>query len=84
VFSVDASDPLDVVVCDEADAEAWSDGEMDEEADDDELPLPAGYEGSATDLNVNVRGALNQEPGLISALSFVFLPDILRFSPGAI
>jgi hypothetical protein len=62
--------------------EAWSDGEMDEEADDDELPMPAGYEGSATDLNV--RGALNQEPGLISALSLVFLPDILRFSPGAI
>jgi hypothetical protein len=43
VFSVDASDPLDVVVCDEADAEAWSDGEVDEEDDDDELPLPAGY-----------------------------------------
>jgi hypothetical protein len=41
VFSIDASDPLDVVVCDEEDAEAWSDGEVDE--DDDDLPLPAGY-----------------------------------------
>jgi hypothetical protein len=44
VFSIDAGDPLDVVVCDEADAEAWSDGEVDEDDDDDdELPLPAGY-----------------------------------------
>lgn len=46
VFSIDASDPLDVVVCDEVDAEAWSDGEVDEDGDDDdddENPLPAGY-----------------------------------------
>lgn len=41
VFSIDASDPLDVVVCDGKEAEAWSDGEVDE--DDDDLPLPAGY-----------------------------------------
>ena len=44
VFSIDASDPLDVVVCDEEDAEAWSDGEVDEEdGEDEERPLPAGH-----------------------------------------
>lgn len=45
VFSIDASDPLDVVVCDEEDAEAWSEGEVDKEEEDDneERPLPAGY-----------------------------------------
>jgi hypothetical protein len=42
VFSIDTRDPLDVVVCDEEDAEAWSDGKVDED-DDDERPLPAGY-----------------------------------------
>lgn len=41
VFSIDATNPLDVVVCDEEDAEAWSEGEVDEE--DEEHPLPAGY-----------------------------------------
>jgi hypothetical protein len=43
VFSIDPSDPLDVVVCDEEDAEAWSDGEVDEGDEDDERPLPDGY-----------------------------------------
>ena len=44
VFSIDASDPLDVVVCGEEDAEAWSAGEADEDDDDDgERPLPTGY-----------------------------------------
>jgi hypothetical protein len=43
VFSVDASDPLDVVVCDEEDAEAWSDGDVNDDGDDDEHPLPGGY-----------------------------------------
>jgi hypothetical protein len=41
VFSIDTSNPLDVVVCDQADAEAWSSDDVDE--DDDERPLPAGY-----------------------------------------
>ncbi len=39
VFSIDADGPLDVIICDEADAEAWSDGEVEggeEEDDDDE------------------------------------------------
>jgi hypothetical protein len=43
VFSIDAGDPLDVVVCDEEDAEAWSDGEVDEEEEGEDNPLPAGY-----------------------------------------
>lgn len=46
VFSIDASDPLDVVVCKEGDAESWSEGEVDEGNDNDnndECPLPAGY-----------------------------------------
>jgi hypothetical protein len=42
VFSIDASDPLDVVICDEEDAEGWADGDVDDE-DDEERPLPAGY-----------------------------------------
>jgi hypothetical protein len=28
VFSIDADGPLDLVVCDEEDAEAWTDGEL--------------------------------------------------------
>ncbi len=39
VFLIDADGPLDVIICDEADAEAWSDGEVEggeEEDDDDE------------------------------------------------
>lgn len=43
VFSIGASDPMDVVVCDEEDAEAWSDGEVDDEEADEERPLPTGY-----------------------------------------
>lgn len=40
MFSIDASDPLDVAVCDEEDAEAWAEGEVDEANDDnDERPL---------------------------------------------
>jgi hypothetical protein len=43
VFSIDASDPLAVVVCDEEDAEAWSEGEIDHDEDNDNEPLPDGY-----------------------------------------
>jgi hypothetical protein len=35
VFSIDASDPLEVLVCDEEDAEAWSNGEACDDGDDD-------------------------------------------------
>ena len=43
VFSIEASDPLDVVLYHEEDAEAWSDGEVDEEEKGEDDPLPAGY-----------------------------------------
>ncbi|MFO0453672.1 MAG: HNH endonuclease [Pseudomonadota bacterium] len=38
VFSIDANDYLDLVICEEEDIEAWSKGEHDEER-----PLPEGY-----------------------------------------
>jgi hypothetical protein len=34
VFSIDASESLDVVIFDEEDAEAWSDGEVDEDEEE--------------------------------------------------
>jgi len=47
VFSIDTDGPLDVVICDEADAEAWSDGEVGEDEgdddDEDDRALPPGY-----------------------------------------
>ena len=43
VFSIDASGPLDVVICDEEDFKAWADGEVDDNEEDEERPLPAGY-----------------------------------------
>lgn len=54
VFSIDANDCLDIVICDEEDVDEWAeeeddadDGEEDYEGDDedgeDERPLPEGY-----------------------------------------
>jgi len=45
VFSADANDCLDLVICHEEDVAAWADEDVDEEDDeeDDECPLPAGY-----------------------------------------
>jgi len=39
VFSVDAEECVDLVICEEEDFEAWADGET----DDEERPLPDGY-----------------------------------------
>jgi len=56
VFSIDANDCLDIVICDEEDIDEWADGddgkdgeddegndEDEEEDDEDERPLPDGY-----------------------------------------
>jgi len=59
VFSIDANDCLDIVICDEEDVDEWADGddddddddgekededeEGDDEDDEDDRPLPAGY-----------------------------------------
>lgn len=49
VFSIDANDYLDAVICDEEDVDEWVDGEDDDEdetdddTDDDECPLPKSY-----------------------------------------
>lgn len=42
VFSIDANDFLDLVICNEEDVDAWVDEEVDDE-DNEECPLPAGY-----------------------------------------
>ncbi len=42
VFSIDANDCLDLVICHEEDLDAWADGD-EEGQDGDERPLPSGY-----------------------------------------
>jgi hypothetical protein len=49
VFSVDANDALDVVVCDEDDAEAWSEGEDDEDDEEDDQDEDDGNEDDEED-----------------------------------
>lgn len=43
VFAFDANDCLDIVICDEQDMDDWAEGNIDDDEDDEERPLPAGY-----------------------------------------
>jgi hypothetical protein len=69
VFSIDANDALDIVICDEEDVEAWAEGEdedEDEEEDDEEeeeCPLPPGYWSKTGVIECSEKSFVAEEEG---------------------